>query len=590
MNRQHMLACALFWMLMAGWTLLGAGETAPPQASGDRSEAATAPSAAADAAAQAEKRAAEELAHQFEAWKGVRGGVRRALESHKENVRLAALDALEGIDHPGAASQLKACVLEDRSPYVAEKAAELLGLCTSDAVMAYVTASLKQKEEGCAPERPLLLAEALAYMDNPGVLPFLKTCLHKKDTDYQLIGLMGLARFARLEPDLIPPVAPLARQQKDRMVQMAAVQVLGRIPDPGVLAPLIEAAKARGPVGEEALAILRRLTGRDFDGDPAAWEAWYRLETADGTPPELLPPGGDVNTLAKAEPAVDPVQGDKPGVRRPDGGTPDWDSSTARDGSGSRHKIGIPGAPDVDFRPPEKSDPRHKDPDDPMEIIPLRPGKRIRPATRAEWKEKLDELEKNGLDVVILFDSTGSMVPWMRNLKRTAQSYVRKLFRLVPNTRISICTYRDRLKDFPDEYVVRGLPLTKSVHQALRYLKGVEAAGGGDHPEAVDRGLQWAIRENVFRAGATKVIVLMGDAPPHNNRRGTCNRIARRFRRLKKGTISVVHCWEEVLPLNAIARNGGGQAYLLFQPGATVESLMILVFGQEYAAHVRREF
>ena len=153
MNRQHMLAGALFWMLVTGCSLVRAGETTTPQTGGDRADAATeAPAGAADAASQAEKRAVEELARQLEAWKGVRGEVQRALESHKEDVRLAALDALEGIDHPGAASQLKACVLEDRSPYVAEKAAELLGLCRSDAVMEYVTTSLKRKEEGCAPQ------------------------------------------------------------------------------------------------------------------------------------------------------------------------------------------------------------------------------------------------------------------------------------------------------------------------------------------------------------------------------------------------------------------------------------------------------
>ena len=85
------------------------------------------------------------------------------------------------------------------------------------------------------------------------------------------------------------------------------------------------------------------------------------------------------------------------------------------------------------------------------------------------------------------------------------------LFRLVPKTRISVCTYRD----IGARYVVKGVPLTDQLGDIVKFLEKVTAAGGGDDPEAVQAGLDWSIKQNKFQPRSRKIILLFGDAPPH---------------------------------------------------------------------------
>src|SRR5690606_12017766 len=62
----------------------------------------------------------------------------------------------------------------------------------------------------------------------------------------------------------------------------------------------------------------------------------------------------------------------------------------------------------------------------------------------------------NGMDIVIVFDSTGSMGGETDQVKRQIERIGSALTKLVPKARISLCTYRDE----HDEYIVRGTPLT----------------------------------------------------------------------------------------------------------------------------------
>ncbi|HAK63711.1 MAG TPA: hypothetical protein DCO82_10775, partial [Alphaproteobacteria bacterium] len=56
---------------------------------------------------------------------------------------------------------------------------------------------------------------------------------------------------------------------------------------------------------------------------------------------------------------------------------------------------------------------------------------------------------------------------------------------------------------------------TFSLTKLNAFLDALSAAGGGDHPEAVAAGIRDAIERGDWRLGARKVMVLIGDAPPH---------------------------------------------------------------------------
>jgi len=85
-------------------------------------------------------------------------------------------------------------------------------------------------------------------------------------------------------------------------------------------------------------------------------------------------------------------------------------------------------------------------------------------------------LRRTGLDIVICFDSTGSMSGEINQVKKQIQRIGQTLTTLVPKARISICTYRDE----GDEFVAKGLPLTGSIQDVSDYLDRISAGGGGD--------------------------------------------------------------------------------------------------------------
>lgn len=199
----------------------------------------------------------------------------------------------------------------------------------------------------------------------------------------------------------------------------------------------------------------------------------------------------------------------------------------------------------------------------------------------------INRLRADGLDLVITFDSTGSMGGEIAQVKRQIERIGSALIQLIPKTRISICTYRDE----GDDFIVRGLPLTNQLDSVIAFLDTVAADGGGDEPEAVHAGLEWSISENEFRRQARKIILLFGDAPPHQEQRTRCLQLASDFRR-SGGVISSVTC-RSPLPIEAfaeLAQLGGGEAFLTRDERQIVTQLVVLVFGSQHRDKVVEMF
>jgi DNA-directed RNA polymerase subunit RPC12/RpoP len=203
------------------------------------------------------------------------------------------------------------------------------------------------------------------------------------------------------------------------------------------------------------------------------------------------------------------------------------------------------------------------------------------------FTELVSRLHKEGLDIAILFDSTGSMGGEINQIKDRISEIGRVLFQLVPKTRISICAYRDTTSD----YVVKGLPLTGDLGELVGFLSQFEAAGGGDAPEAVDEGLRWVIENNEFRPTARKVILIFGDQPPHVGNQVDCLKLATDFRR-GGGIVSTITC-RNTKPLKEfveIAQLGGGEAFLTNDHRQIMSRLIVLVFGSKHREKVLELF
>lgn len=205
-----------------------------------------------------------------------------------------------------------------------------------------------------------------------------------------------------------------------------------------------------------------------------------------------------------------------------------------------------------------------------------------------DWNGLLQSLRRHGLDIVLTFDSTGSMQGEIDQVKAQIQRIGSTLLTLVPKARISICTYRDE----GDEYVVRGLPLTSDLQQIQQYLSPIQAGGGGDQPEAVHEGLRWSIEQNTFRRRARKVVLLFGDAPPHQQYLPECLRMASDFHGMEQGIVSTITCRapRKLREFVEIADVGGGEGFLTADEQQIMTQLVVLVFGSRHRSKVLEAF
>ena len=209
-------------------------------------------------------------------------------------------------------------------------------------------------------------------------------------------------------------------------------------------------------------------------------------------------------------------------------------------------------------------------------------------ASKKQWHDYLKELRKRGLDVIITFDSTGSMSAAIHDLKQKLLRISTKLIELVPNARVSLCTYRDH----GDSYVVKGIPLTNKIPNLLNFMHTTGAGGGGAAPEAVLEGLQWAREQHrkTIKRRARTVIIVFGDAPPHAHTMKDCLALAQDFRR-KGGVISTVTIgFRPLMEFSGIAHAGGGTASISGPAQQVVRELLILAFGPRFREHILREF
>jgi len=117
------------------------------------------------------------------------------------------------------------------------------------------------------------------------------------------------------------------------------------------------------------------------------------------------------------------------------------------------------------------------------------------------------------LDLVLVLDTTGSMGDELEYLKNELRSIVGAVSKQFPNVqqRYSLVCYRDE----GDEYVTRSFPFTASLTELRTNLAAQKAAGGGDYPEAMHKGLEEAVKLDWRDDHTARVLFLIADAPPH---------------------------------------------------------------------------
>jgi hypothetical protein len=155
-------------------------------------------------------------------------------------------------------------------------------------------------------------------------------------------------------------------------------------------------------------------------------------------------------------------------------------------------------------------------------------------------------------------------------------------------------------RDVSDAWVTRKADLTDNRYAIHNFLLDLQADGGGDFPEAVDEGLRVAIHELGWRPDSRRVLILVGDAPPHEEDENAALSLVRGFAREKHAALSVLFTGGSGLVAQSerdaatrgiferMVRTGGG---LLAELGGSDDDLQSRIldasFGTEWSTEIR---
>jgi hypothetical protein len=138
----------------------------------------------------------------------------------------------------------------------------------------------------------------------------------------------------------------------------------------------------------------------------------------------------------------------------------------------------------------------------------------------AEKERRLKEghfYANSSLDVVFMIDTTGSMDPYIDEVKHNIIRIIENVMEYSPKIRMGCVAYKDHGDEGEDEYyLTRILPLTFDRKKIIDFMHstGLYIGEGGGGPEAVECALREAAAFTWDRA-APKAIILIGDKPPH---------------------------------------------------------------------------
>lgn len=114
------------------------------------------------------------------------------------------------------------------------------------------------------------------------------------------------------------------------------------------------------------------------------------------------------------------------------------------------------------------------------------------------------------IDIVFVIDDTGSMFDDAAVLKENISSLLDSLYKKHSAVRTGLLLYRD----YSSEFLTKPFPFTAKRDEFIRNLNTMKTTGGDDEPEAVLEAVEAALTSFEFKA-SKRVIVVMGDAPPH---------------------------------------------------------------------------
>lgn len=122
------------------------------------------------------------------------------------------------------------------------------------------------------------------------------------------------------------------------------------------------------------------------------------------------------------------------------------------------------------------------------------------------------------LDMVIAFDTTGSMAAYIEDVRKQVSDLIPTLFADNPDLRLGIVAFGDYcdMKN-PQEFgkAYQCLMPTDNENEIIRFIRESKNTSGGDGDEFYELVLKKIVEDTPWREGSTRSILLISDANPH---------------------------------------------------------------------------
>jgi Mg-chelatase subunit ChlD len=205
----------------------------------------------------------------------------------------------------------------------------------------------------------------------------------------------------------------------------------------------------------------------------------------------------------------------------------------------------------------------------------------------AELEQYTEELSRRHVDLALTIDCTSSMYGELAEVQGGLDDMMMFIAGATDSLRVGIVAYRDER----DEFEVKYWDFTDDVEAARKQLWSLQASGGGDKPESVREALRCAYMQLGWDADRTKVMVLVGDAPPHVGYGSACVELAEAaFKQSGLVTHVVQAEREQVKHFPQIAAAGAGQCVSLEDDALLVPELVGLTLGGRFEDEFREFF
>ena len=122
------------------------------------------------------------------------------------------------------------------------------------------------------------------------------------------------------------------------------------------------------------------------------------------------------------------------------------------------------------------------------------------------------------LDMVIAFDTTGSMAAYIGAVRKEVSELIPRLFKDNDDLRLGIVAFGDycdmkNAQEFGDAY--QCIMPTNNENELVKFVMESKDTGGGDGDEFYELVLKKIVEETPWREDSTRVILLISDAAPH---------------------------------------------------------------------------